>query len=431
MRVMLVESDPFRTQVLVEEIKACDMEPIMDFSLDILSGADAIFVSVEYTGWEEYVAAAGKINLPCYIVARPTLKVLQAVKAAGKTAGLISAFEVTSMRQQTKQFLERLKTGRGPVIRPESPYHGFKPSFIGKADSDKGNARNGEQQLFRPSPELMSRRMKKQKEGLSVRDQVISIYSPKGGVGKSTLSVNIAYTLATAQNLKARVILVDLDTSFGNVASILGLPQKANLVNWVRCDFHENLEDLVYVEPKCGMHILMSPPDPVDAGNINYQVVDRMLYILAKRYDFVVVDTNPALRALHKAVFEWSDTVLMVSTSQMPTLRDCKNMELVFKKMQIPLDKVKLVVNMVPKRASIRLKEVLQELQFDLLGQIPEDPGVRELENANGIACISGKCKQFAQAHHMIVNKLLGGSIVNKPKGFSLSAFFGRGNGSL
>lgn len=425
MKVMLVDPDPDRMQALTEEIIACGMEPIVDFSLDLLSGADTVFVSVEYSGWEEYVAVAGRIDLPCYIVARPTLDVLQAVKAAGKTAGLVSAFEKTSMRQQAKQFLERLKTGRGPLIRPGSPHQTLKPSIAGKADADACNVRQGVQS-FRPSPELLARRMKKQKEGLSVRDQVISIYSPKGGVGKSTLSVNIAYTLATAQNLKARVILVDLDTSFGNVASILGLPQKANLVNWIRGDFRENLEDLVYVEPKCGMHILMSPPDPVDAGNINYRVVDKMLSILAKRYDFVVVDTNPALRALHKAVFEWSDTVLMVSTPQMPTLRDCKNMELVFKKMQIPLDKVKLVVNMVPKRASIRLKEVLRELQFDLLGQIPEDPGVRELENANGIACISGKCKQFALAHYAIVNKLLGGSIVNKPKGFSLGAFFGR-----
>lgn len=425
MKVMLVDPDPDRMQALAEEIIACGMEPIVDFSLDILSGADAVFVSVEYSGWEEYVAAADRIDLPCYIVARPTLDVLQAVKTAGKTAGLVSAFEETSMRQQAKQFLERLKTGRGSAIRPGSPHQTFKSSYAGKADTDGANVRQGEQS-FRPSPELLARRMKKQKEGLSVRDQVISIYSPKGGVGKSTLSVNIAYTLATAQNLKARVILVDLDTSFGNVASILGLPQKANLVNWIRGDFRENLEDLVYVEPKCGMHILMSPPDPVDAGNINYRVVDKMLSILAKRYDFVVVDTNPALRALHKAVFEWSDTVLMVSTPQMPTLRDCKNMELVFKKMQIPLDKVKLVVNMVPKRASIRLKEVLRELQFDLLGQIPEDPGVRELENANGIACISGKCKQFALAHYAIVNKLLGGSIVNKPKGFSLGALFRR-----
>lgn len=426
MRVMLVEPNATRMQALVEEIMACGMEPVVDFSLDLLSSVDAIFASVEYSCWEEYVAAAGRIDLPCYVVARPTLDVLQAVKAAGKTAGLVSAFDEMSMRRQAKQFLERLKIGKGPVIRPGSSHQMFNPSSAVNVDSAASNARQVEKQSFKPSPDLLARRIKKQKEGISIRDQVISIYSPKGGVGKSTLSVNIAYTLATAQNLKARVILVDLDTSFGNVASILGLPQKANLVNWIRGDFRENLEDLVYVEPKSGMHILMSPPDPVDAGNINYRVVDKMLSILAKRYDFVVVDTNPALRALHKAVFEWADTVLLVSTPQMPTLRDCKNMELVFKKMQIPLDKVKLIVNMVPKRASIRLKEVLREFQFDLLGQIPEDPGVRELENANGIACISGKCKQFALAHYAIVNKLLGSGIVNKPKGFSLGAFFGR-----
>lgn len=420
MKVMLVETEEVRKLAFTEEITSCAMEAVLDSDIELLTSVDAILISAEYPGWEEYLAAAGRIDLPCYVIAKPTLDVLQAVKAAGKMSGLISTFDEGAMRKQVRQYLQRVASGQGPIIRPGD-------GIVRLGQKKQGNNKPGrEEDMLKPSPELMARRMKKQKEGVSVRDQVISIYSPKGGVGKSTLSVNIAYTLATTPSLKARVILVDLDTSFGNVASILGLPQKANLVNWVRGEFRDNLEELVYVEPKSGMHVLMSPPDPVDAGNINYRVVDKMLSILAKRYDFVVVDTNPALRALHKAVFEWADTVLLVSTTQMPTLRDCKNMELVFKKMQIPLEKVKLIVNMVPKKANIRLREVLREFQFDILGQIPEDPGVRELENANGIACISGKCRQFAQAHYVIVNKFLGGSIVNKPKGFSFGALFRR-----
>lgn len=410
MKVVIFEPDGERLQIISEELVSMGLEPEPAESLDVLSYGDvgAVLVSGEVP-WEDIVTAAAGMRLPVYLVARPDIFTLTTLRdlAKGAQFGVISAFDENLMRGQLKRHLAKL-AGRGrSSLRPVQDREAQSRSLP----------------RYGPSPELQARRLRKQRDAGTVRDQIVVIYSPKGGVGKSTYAVNLAFSLATCANLNARVILVDMDVSFGNVASILGLPHKANLLNWIRGDFKENLADLVYVHQESGLHVLMSPPNPVDAGDINYAVVDKMLSILSKRYDFVVVDTNPALRALHKACFEWADTIVLVSTPQKPALRDVKSMENVFKAMQIPLDKVRLVINEVPKKQSLRLKDALSEINIRHLGDIPEDPGVRVVENTGGVACLSGRCKDYARAHYEICNRLLGKNILEKPAGGLLKLF--------
>lgn len=400
MKVVIFEPDGERLQLISEELVSMGLEPEPAESLDVLSYGDvrAVLVSGEVP-WEDIVTAAAGMRLPVYLVARPDINTLTALRelARGTQFGVVAAFDENVMRGQLRRHLSKLRPG--------------KPRPGAVQEQARSLPRYG------PSPELQARRLRKQRDAGTVRDQIVVVYSPKGGVGKSTYAVNLAFSLATCANLNARVILVDMDVSFGNVASILGLPHKANLLNWIRGDFKENLADLVYVHQESGLHVLMSPPNPVDAGDINYAVVDKMLSILSKRYDFVVVDTNPALRALHKACFEWADTIILVSTPQKPALRDVKSMENVFKAMQIPLDKVRLVINEVPKKQSLRLKDALSEINIKHLGNIPEDPGVRVVENTGGVACLSGKCKDYALAHYEICNRLLGKNVLEKPAG--------------
>ncbi|NPV74317.1 MAG: MinD/ParA family protein [Pelotomaculum sp.] len=423
MKVLIYDSDGNRLQLLSEEIMSMGLEPEPAETLDAMShgSAGAVLVSGDMPVWEEIVSTAAGMQLPVYLVAQPNIQVLTTMKelAKGTKFGVISTFEENAMRSQLRRNLERAN-----IMRPAPGRGIIRPARQTLSQPAINTAHNLPR--FGPSPELQARRIRKQRDKGTVRDQIIVVYSPKGGVGKSTYSVNLAFSLATCTNLNARVILVDMDVSFGNVASILGLPHKANLLNWIRGDFKENLADLVYVNQESGLHVLMSPPDPIDAGDINYKVVDKMLSILSKRYDFVIIDTNPALRALHKACFEWADTIVLVGTPQKPTLRDLKLTENVFKKMQIPFDKIKVVINEVPKKQSLRLKDALSELQYDVLGYIPEDPGVKVVENTGGVACLSGRCKDYARAHYEICNRLLGKNILEKPSGFSLIKLFKR-----
>ena len=420
MKIIIFENSGNRFQLLSEAVINAGFEPEPGETTEQLSsgGTIAAIVSQELPEWEDIFQSAVELNLPVFVAGKPELETLQFIKnmSKGVQSGIIATYDENLAQEQTKRYLERLSSTNRKGLQRQGLAK--KPSVMQEAlVVNKSNPTS-------PSPALKARRMKKKTESDTVRDQIITVYSPKGGVGKSTYAVNLAFALATCTSLNARVILVDLDVSFGNVASILGMPNKANLLNWIRGDFKEDLSDLVHIHPESGLNILMSPPNPVDAGDINYQIVDKMLSILSKRYDFVIIDSNPALRALHKACFEWADTIVLVSTPQKPTLRDIKQMENIFKQMQIQLDKVKLVINEMPKKQSLRIKDAVQEMNYEVIGYIPEDANVKVIENTGGVACLSSKCKDYARAHFDVCNRLLGKKVLEKPKGFNFLGLF-------
>lgn len=414
MKVIIFDPDENRADIVARAVESLNMEPVYTEDLGALDspGTVAVLVSRE-APWEAIVKMTVERGMPVYLVGKADIGTLTTLKelAKGVSFGVINAWDEKTIQDQIVRNLSRHAANhRAPSRRGLS--RGATPSSGAQA-----NAANRQLPGAEPSTELQARRMKKKRgdDKNTVRDRIIVVNSRRGGQGKSTFSVNLAYALATNRSLNFRVILVDLDVSSGNIAAMLNLPHRTNLINWVRGNFKEDLTNLVHVQD-CGndrqLHMLMAPPDPFDAGDITYAVVDKMLGILSKRYDFVIIDTNPDIRALHKACFEWADDVVLVSRPQKPAMKAVREMESIFKRMHIPADKVKLLLNIVPRKTTMRVREALGEIPFEYLGAIPEDPGVLAEENAGGVACLSRRAKAFAQAHFQICNKLLGKQVL-------------------
>ena len=151
--------------------------------------------------------------------------------------------------------------------------------------------------------------------------RIVSVFSPKGGVGTTTIATNLA--LIAAERHPNKTLIIDLDLSFGGVASHLNLMPKQSLLELVRDDgaMHEPELFRAYpVQHPSGVHVLAAPPAPGFASLITGEHVELILTRALETYDIVVVDAGAALDDRMLAIFARSETVLVPVLPEIPAL---------------------------------------------------------------------------------------------------------------
>jgi pilus assembly protein CpaE len=152
---------------------------------------------------------------------------------------------------------------------------------------------------------------------------VITVFSPKGGVGKTTVAVNLAVALSGTG--AARVCLVDLDLAFGDVAITLQLIPEHTIAEAIGTEEHLDfslLETLLTRHENCS--ILAAPTHPEGKDRISPALVRRILRVLRRHFDYIIVDTSPAFddQVLH--AFDETDECILVATLDVPTVKNMK-----------------------------------------------------------------------------------------------------------
>jgi pilus assembly protein CpaE len=153
--------------------------------------------------------------------------------------------------------------------------------------------------------------------------KVITVFSPKGGVGKTTVAVNLAVALSGSG--AARVCLVDLDLAFGDVAITLQLIPEHTIAEAVDAEEHLDfgfLETLLTRHENCS--ILAAPTHPEGKDRISPALVRRVLRVLRRHFDYIIVDTSPSFddQVLH--AFDETDECILVATLDVPTVKNMK-----------------------------------------------------------------------------------------------------------
>ena len=160
--------------------------------------------------------------------------------------------------------------------------------------------------------------------GGSGRDgKVITVFSPKGGVGKTTVAVNLAMALSGSG--ASRVCIVDLDLAFGDVAITLQLIPEHTIIEAVEAEEHldfQLLETLLTRHENCS--ILAAPTHPEGKDRVTPSMIRRVLKVLRQQFDFVIVDTSPSFddQVLH--AFDETDECIIVATLDVPTVKNVK-----------------------------------------------------------------------------------------------------------
>ncbi|TLM85464.1 MinD/ParA family protein [Pseudarthrobacter sp. NamE2] len=187
---------------------------------------------------------------------------------------------------------------------------------------------------------------------------VIGVFSPKGGVGKTTLATNIAIGLG--QIAPMSVVIVDLDLQFGDVASGLYLNPEHTVTDAVTPAAAQDslvLKAFLTVHP-AGIYALCAPPNPVDADHITPDQITRLIEQLAQEFQYVVIDTAPGMPEIGLAAMEQCTDVVWVSGMDVPSLRGLRSGLEVLRQLDIMPESRHVVLNMADSKTGLNVQDV-------------------------------------------------------------------------
>ena len=150
------------------------------------------------------------------------------------------------------------------------------------------------------------------------------MFSPKGGVGKTTISVNLA--LALTEKGARRVCLVDLDLAFGDVAITMQLFPTHSIEQAIGSEDSIDVEmlDGLLTRHQDSLMVLAAPPHPDTRERITPLLVSRIIRTLRETFDYIVIDMAPAFDEQVLTALDETDEVVLVATLDVPTLKNVK-----------------------------------------------------------------------------------------------------------
>ncbi len=201
--------------------------------------------------------------------------------------------------------------------------------------------------------------------------RVVTVFAGKGGCGKSTISTNLA--VALCDNGRRRVLLVDLDLSFGDVAIMLQLVPERSFIDAIpmagRLD-ETALRSLITPYAP-GLDTLLAPVGPADGERISRELVTEALKLTIGVYDYIVIDTPPFFSDQVLAALDVSDYYVLLAT---PDIQALKNLRLtldMFDLLEYPKEQRVLVLNRADARVGLTPADIERVVRAPILGHIP------------------------------------------------------------
>ena len=202
---------------------------------------------------------------------------------------------------------------------------------------------------------------------------MIAVYSPRGGVGCSTVAVNLAIALKERTN--QRVLLLGGKLFFGHLGLMLNLRTNNSIADLVphAAQLDNGLVQDVVVGHISGIDVLLDPFDFQVAQGIRPQELYNILVGLRRLYDYIVVDTGSTLTENAVTVMDAADRVLLLTTPEMASLHNTKRFIEISRSLDYQPGKILIALNRAGLKGGIKSKDVAASLNQDLFAEIPDD----------------------------------------------------------
>ena len=195
--------------------------------------------------------------------------------------------------------------------------------------------------------------------------RMITIFAPKGGVGKTTIAFNLAVAIG---QLGPRTVLIDGSLQFGDLRALLKVPMDAPSILDLPTDriAESDLQDVLWRDPS-GIDILMAPPRVEMAEMVTVRDIEKVLSLLRRIYDMIIVDTPAVVNDINLAFLDSSEIILEVVTYDSTTIHSTMVMADAFRMIGYPATKVRYLVNRADSSGGIDPEQLEKAL-----GRVPE-----------------------------------------------------------
>ena len=191
--------------------------------------------------------------------------------------------------------------------------------------------------------------------------RVYTIASSSGGCGKTFYATNLGYFLAKYTG--KRVCIVDLDLQFGEVSTALRLRPKYTIFDALQREDNDETDLQAHIEEylvghETGVMVLAAPREPSEADRITPPDVTRIVEAVRNRFDYVIVDTPPALAETVLAAFDLSDQLYVMATLDLPSVRNMSVFLGTLERLKIPTENMRLILNKAEDDVGIDIDQV-------------------------------------------------------------------------
>jgi pilus assembly protein CpaE len=205
--------------------------------------------------------------------------------------------------------------------------------------------------------------------------KVIVVYSPKGGVGCTTVAINLATMLCQLEP-EARVALLDCSLQFGDVAISMNLHATRSIV-----DLSDNIADLgadliestLVSDDRSGLKALLAPPKPEMAELVTVDHVRSIIEMMQRMFDYVVVDMGTKLQDLELSLFDMADKIILLIAPDLPSIKDARYFFELMEALEYPDDKALLVLNKADPGLGITAKAIENNIKHAVFAEIPSE----------------------------------------------------------
>src|SRR3954470_21575174 len=242
------------------------------------------------------------------------------------------------------------------------------------------------------------------------RGRIVTVFSPKGGTGKTVTATNLASTFAKYEG--KNTLLLDLDLQFGDAAIMLGIEPEKTVYDLVVAPGELDFEKLAGYTTKhpSGLDILPAPLRPEDAELVTESKITRLLEVARECYDVIIVDTSPFFHGPMLATLDRTDELLVICGLDVPTLKNVRLAMQTLELLAFPTSRIRFVLNRANTKVGLSKKEVESALKVTIDTEVPSDRAVPLSVNQGTPAVLGDAGSEFSRALAELGRKIAKGS---------------------